>query len=322
MTSGVHPAADAPWYPVVRDLADRLVLDTADSVRAVLLYGSHLHGTNLDRHSAFDFMVVVGSYRAFYSALRRSGGMRRWVWLMSSMANVLPPNTIAYAPDDRELGLAKCLIVSKQHLEQALGPNPKDHFLLGRLVQRVGQVWAATPEERAWLNDLVSAAHGRVLDWMLPYLTEPVDGAGLGQRLLEICYQGEIRPEAKNRSESTFKAQVDHFQSVFGPVLVEAERSGLMVRSAEGFSLVAPASESVARRWRGHFWRSKVRATSRWLKHIVTFDNWLPYLVRKAERHSGTKIELTALERRWPLIFLWPRVVRFLRNRPSREITR
>ena len=113
--------------------------------------------------------------------------MRRWVWLMSSMANVLPPNTIAYAPDDRELGLAKCLIVSKQHLEQALGPNPKDHFLLGRLVQRVGQVWAATPEERAWLNDLVSAAHGRVLDWMLPYLPEPVDGAGLGQRLLEIC---------------------------------------------------------------------------------------------------------------------------------------
>ena len=71
--------------------------------------------------------------------------------------------------------------------------------------------------------------------------------------------------------------------------------------------------------WRWHFLRSKLRSTARWFKHIMTFDNWLPYITRKVERRTGQQVELTRLERRWPLIFLWPRVVRVLKNRPERE---
>ena len=59
--------------------------------------------------------------------------------------------------------------------------------------------------------------------------------------------------------------------------------------------------------------------TSRWLKHVVTFDNWLPYIVRKVERRTGRKIELTAAERHAPILFLWPRVIRVLLTRPERE---
>ena len=317
-----HPAADTPWYPVVRDLSDRLVEDAAGSVRAVLLYGSHLLATNPDKNSAFDFVVVVDSYRDFYSAMRASGEIRRWVWLMSSLAKVLPPNVIAYVPHDGELGIAKCLIVNKPHFERALGPSPKDHFLLGRLVQKVGGVWFATADDRRWLEELILDAHRGVLGWMAPYLTQPVDAAGLGRRLLEVCYQGELRPEAKNRSESIFVAQADHFRSVFTPVLEAAVEDGRMLRAGQEYALAQPASPADSRRWRAHFRRSKVRATSRWFKHTVTFDNWLPYVVRKAERHSGTKIELTPLERRWPLLFLWPRVIRFFRNRPPKEIAR
>jgi hypothetical protein len=33
--------------------------------------------------------------------------------------------------------------------------------------------------------------------------------------------------------------------------------------------------------------------------------------VRKAERHTGQKITLTERERRHPLVFLWPRFLRF-----------
>jgi hypothetical protein len=322
VSASAHPVGDTPWYPVVRDLSDRLVADAAGSVRAVLLYGSHLLATNPDRHSAFDFVVVVDSYRDFYAGLRSSGEMRRWVWLMSGVAKVLPPNVIAYVPAAGELGIAKCLIVSKPHLERALGPEPRDHFLLGRLVQKVGRVWVRSPEDDEWLDRLTSGAHRGVLDWMSPYLTEPVDGAGLGRRLLQVCYSGEVRPEARNRADAIAAAQAGHFRDVFDPVLEDAERAGRMVRSGEQYALAEVASPQVVRRWRWHFRRSKVRATSRWFKHIVTFDNWLPYVVRKAERHSGTKIELTPLETRWPLLFLWPRVFRFLRSRPPREITR
>ena len=39
------------------------------------------------------------------------------------------------------------------------------------------------------------------------------------------------------------------------------------------------------------------------------------FLVRKARRHSGDGIELTEREKRAPLLFLWPRVWRYLRHK-------
>ena len=58
----------------------------------------------------------------------------------------------------------------------------------------------------------------------------------------------------------------------------------------------------------------------RWFKHMVTFANWLPYIVRKVERHTGRRIHLTLVERKLPIIFLWPRAIYVLWTRPRREI--
>jgi hypothetical protein len=52
----------------------------------------------------------------------------------------------------------------------------------------------------------------------------------------------------------------------------------------------------------------------------MTFEEWLPYIVRKAERHSGKKIKLTWLELRFPLLFLWPRAITFLLSRPKKDV--
>jgi hypothetical protein len=49
---------------------------------------------------------------------------------------------------------------------------------------------------------------------------------------------------------------------------------------------------------------------------VVTFANWLPYVVRKVERHTGRTIELTRLERKLPLLFLWPRAFHVLLTKP------
>ena len=60
---------------------------------------------------------------------------------------------------------------------------------------------------------------------------------------------------------------------------------------------------------------SIVRSTTRWLKHTVTFEGWLDYIVRKVSRHTGEPIELTDRERRWPWVFLWGRLFAFLRTK-------
>ena len=51
----------------------------------------------------------------------------------------------------------------------------------------------------------------------------------------------------------------------------------------------------------------------RWFKYMLTFDDWLDYIVRKIERRSGQRVELTRAERRFPIIFLWPKAFRLIR---------
>jgi hypothetical protein len=48
---------------------------------------------------------------------------------------------------------------------------------------------------------------------------------------------------------------------------------------------------------------------------MITFEDWLEYIRRKAERHTGREVVLTERERRMPLVFLWPRLFRYLRDK-------
>ena len=303
-----------------QELADALVNAGGGHVRCVLLYGSYLYGTSPNRYSAFDFIVLVDDYHGFYTALSNSSGLRRSAGLMSAMAYILPPNVIAYAEPGEGDRLAKCNVINRGHLERALGLRPKDHYLLGRSVQELGLVWSASDEERSWVESVLARAREGVLTWMSPYLTEPVDALGLGQRMLQVCYQGELRPEAADRYRRTFEAQADHFVQVLGPVLSEAERSGVMIAEEGKYQLARPPSKGVKLRWKYHFMWSKVRAAVRALKNTLTFDEWLSYIVRKAERHSGKTIRLTWPERRFPLVFLWPRMIMFLLSRPEKDL--
>jgi len=180
---------------------------------------------------------------------------------------------------------------------------------------------AGTPtDDAAWIERQIHGAPRRVLDWMTPYLTDDVDAAGLGRRLLEVCYEGELRPESQSRSGAVFEAQADHFARVLAPTLDAAVAAGTMTGHEGRYRLATTVSPSVRRRWRRHFRRSKRRATARWFKHVITFANWLPYLVRKVERHTGRTIELTRLEKAVPVLFLWPRAIHILLTRPRKEL--
>lgn len=313
-------SAEHPW-PEALTLAERMAADTAGTMRAVLLYGSRLHKTSPDLHSALDFVVIVDDYRRFYDGLKAAGQMPRPVGVMTTLARVLAPNVIAYVPEDGAVGIAKCLVITQADLERALGPRPPDHFVLGRLIQRIGFVWTAEDVDRTWVESVVAGAHARVLDWMEPYMEGPFTAGDLGLRLLEVCYRGEFRPESKGRAERIYEAQAHHLTRALQPGLTAAVESGRLEMRADGrYALPDPTTAAVRRRWAWHFRRSKARTTLRWFKHMVTFANWLPYIVRKVERHTGRTIELTTLERKLPLLFLWPRAIHVLVTRPKREL--
>ena len=157
---------------LARPVAEALARSSGSSVDLILLYGSHLSGASPDRHSAVDLVVIVPEYRPFYQGLQASGHSKRPPWLMAALARVLPPNVVAFVPEEGDGVIAKCLIVSRRDFVRGLGPRPRDHFLIARLVQRVEPVWSSGEEASAWVEARMDAARRGVLAWLAPYLDE------------------------------------------------------------------------------------------------------------------------------------------------------
>jgi hypothetical protein len=310
-----------PGREPARLLTQSLVAGTGTQLRAVLLYGSHLLGAAPDRYSAHDLVVVVEEYLGTYRELRRHGFTHRSPKLMASLAWLLPPNVIAFSPEGAEGALAKCLIISAGDFERELSARSRDHFMISRMIQDVGILYVRDAAAERWLDDSLEAARRTVLDWAVPYVAAPFTAESLARDMIAICYRSEIRPESGSRASSVFEAQRAYLVETYEKLLANAIGEGYVAREGHGYRSARRPGPMARLKRSAYFNFSKLRVTARWLKHVLTFENWLSYVVRKVERRTGMGIELTALETRLPLIFLWPRLFRMLRDRPAEEPT-
>ena len=316
MTRGGSPEAPATEQltdPVADAIASELVR-IAGAPWAILLFGSRLAGTAPGRHSAYDLILIVDRYRAFYQRLHESGKHSKSPRLLTALAGVLAPNIIAFDPGLPGGEIAKVMVLTPEDFTRALSPEASDHFLRGRLVQRVATLNARDAVVRGRIDQLLEAARVDVLRWAGPWLPDRFTAVDLVRGMLEVSYSGEVRPEGAGRVAAVVEAQRAMLEPAFERVLERAERQGLVLR--DGSSDAGPRSWRLSRapgttermRWRLYFARSKIRATSRWFKHVATFDDWLTYIQRKVERRTGMRVEVTPMERKLPLILLWPKV--------------
>jgi hypothetical protein len=312
-----------PTDPHAEQLVQSLVdIAGEDQIRTVLLFGSRLVQASPDRFSAYDLILVVENYRGFYDALARAGLSQRSPALQAFLNRLLPPNVVAFAPHGWTDGpVAKIMVLEPAAVARALSPHAPDHFLKGRLVQRVALLYARDGAASDWITALVTDARTDILRWAGPFLEETFTPAEAALRMLQVSYRGEVRPEAADRVLDVFESQRSFLPDVLTRVLQDAADAGELMRAGRGYQFVRPPSSR--ERWsvRLYFARSKVRATARWLKHVVTFDNWLDYIARKVERRTGRRVEITPWERRMPYLLLWPKIVRVLRERPARSRT-
>jgi hypothetical protein len=311
------------------DRADTLVAalekSVGQGVRAVLLFGSRLVQTDPSAFSAYDLVAVVDDYSDFYRRLHASGAHHRSPRVLTALARVLAPNVISFDPGLPGGEIAKIMVFTQADFARALSAEAPDHFLRGRLVQSTRILMARDPAVARELEALLAAARRDVIRWAGPWLPERFTALDFARRMLEVSYAGEVRPEAGGRVAAVFEAQTAFLAEAYASVLRQAEADGAVVRVDGGVDGVSAAGEPTWRLatapggwdalgWRLYFIKSKARATSRWLKHTLTFDDWLTYIQRKVERRTGMRIELTPLERRLPLLVLWPKVFRVLRQ--------
>lgn len=307
---GLIPAPDDEQ---LRTAVEALVEAGGGTVAALLLYGSHVQKSSPDRWSAYDFMAIVDSYSAFFETLRAGGHHERSPRIMVSLSHFLPPNIISFRFGHPDQIPAKCAVVSPRHFRVALGPRSRDHFLKGRVVQKLALVWSRGPgEEEVVLSALRMARHG-IVRWVRPFLGGEFELERFAQTMLRVSYRGEIRPESPGRVLQVFQSQRETLLAIAGESLAAAEERGEVVPCAGGYRWARPPGTAIRWAYSLYFAQSKARATARWFKYMFTFEGWLDYIVRKIQRRAGFKVEVEERERRWPLIFLWPKLFRVLR---------
>jgi hypothetical protein len=292
------------------------------AVRAIVFFGSRKTRARPDPYSAWDFFVIVESYGAFYDSLRGRGALRRGPRLAAWLNSVMPPNSLALRAADPAGGpslLAKCAVVSRADFARDTSSRHRDHFLIGRLFQPVEIAYAA--DAAACEEALAGLARSSRLTytWVRPWLPARFDVDLYCRTLLRVSFSAEIRPEPTGRADALWEVQQDALRPVYAALLAELRAAGELAEPEPGlYALVRPVLPRERRRRTAYFRRSKVRATARWGKYIFIFDDWLEFILRKARRHTGEDIVLTPRERRLPLVFLWPRVVRYLRDKDAR----
>ncbi len=313
---------DAP-SPAALALSASLGRAFGASALAIIHYGSHAQGSDARRESAFDFFVIVERYRNAYESLAvtlRTSYAPRTAALLN---HILTPNVVAVTDRTQQPpSAAKCAILSLRDLRREASVRARDHFVQGRLFQYVQLAWTRDPQARATVADTIIEARARTFSWGRPSLPPAFDAEEYFRALLERSFSAEIRPERGGRIEALLGAQREVVIRIYDALLQHLARERILLPDGNVYRLASPTGPLESLRVRWYFRISKLRATARWLKYIALYDDWLDYLLRKIDRRSGQNIELTARERRWPLIFLWPKAIAYLRSRPQRRSDR
>src|SRR3546814_10423386 len=131
----------------------------------------------------------------------------------------------------------------------------------------------------------------------------------------DVCSSDLLRAERRLRAGSIVEHEPDRYLRFTLPALRAA---GIEARSdSDGLRFLnsVPKNE---RRKAEHLWaarriQGKLLSVLRLLKASATFAGGIDYLAWKINRHAGTKIEISAWQRRFPLvgaIFLLPKLIR------------
>jgi hypothetical protein len=323
-----HPAIDLDrpgdglqdaLEPAATALAAHAASTFGGAALAVLHYGSRAQGRATRPDSAFDFFVVVTTYEAAYRAAAAVLGPRCRPRLGVALAHVLPPNAISIRRAGPASGEeAKCLVISEHDFRRECSARARDHFVQARVAQTVRLAWSRDEAVARLILAAVRNARTRTFEWARAFLPRAFDLPGYCRTLIAVSFKHELRAEPTGHAEVLFATQRSLLLAIYGPVLAGHAAHGALDRTGgEWRQRHLPGRWT---RWRVRTWfrLSRVRTTARLLKHPFLYDDWLDYLTRKIHRSTGQRVTLTPRERRHPLVFLWPRVFRYLRHRPQR----
>ena len=302
-TAVLTPTADPALPAFTRYFQERF----GSQLLAVILYGSCLSQVTRRESSIYDFFLICDRYRPFYRNLK-----------LALFNYFLPPNIFYFEFPDLGSGrlAGKYSVTSLRNFQHETSPRARDTYHLGRFAKRVALAYTRDEQVREKLIDAILSAMEQNLALTLPYLPERFPRDEFVTTLLGMSYRGETRMDVDTKVEELFRAEADYYRWGYGELL----RAHLLERKlgAEADGYYSLPGKPWRRRYRrlavrAYLFKTRIRTYLRWPKYIITFDNWLDYLLSKLERSKGIRLELTARERKYPLIFGWKHFFRLKR---------
>lgn len=294
-----------------RALADEIRRRHGEAVRGIFFYGSCLRRAYVEG-GVLDFYAVVDSYRAAY----RSS-------LLAISNALLPPNVyyVELPFEGRTLRM-KYNVLSRGDFSAACRPECSHPIVWARFCQPAAVVWARSEEVRAELAGDAAEAAVTMVSRMLALHPEAATTEELWQAGFGTTYTTEMRVESPETIRSVYEAAPERYAAVAALAVEVLARRGLVQGRVDGHQLQVRMTEaarrSIVRSWKRKLPVAKGLYVVRLVKSAMTFGDWLPYALWKLTRHSGVTVELTERQRRHPLIFGWPVVLRLIRGKTLR----
>jgi len=298
--------------PALDAAVGRLVAAAGDSLAGLVFFGSrHTGAARADAWSAYDVFVVVPRYRPFYEALCSAGLSGKRSGPLALVSRVLPPTQLSLRFEAEGVHV-KGSVIETRALVRETSPARHDHFCIGRLFQPARLLHARDGEARELVLGCLVQALRETWGWARPWLPARFDAMAYGLSCLRTSMRFEIRPEPAGRADQLWAAQRERQLPAIEALIGELVAAGELRAVGALWEPTRAVGRLERARRALYFRRSMARATARWLKHVVSFEGWLDYIVQKAGRHAGAEIRLSERERRYPLVFLWGRLLRYL----------
>jgi hypothetical protein len=260
-------------------MAQAIAAQYPGSARAVLFYGSCLRESELDG-LMLDFYLIVSDYSDAYP--------KHWMALANRL---IPPNVFPFQSGGL---IAKYAVLSEADFHRLNGIETRNVSVWARFAQPSRLVWAVddTARDRAIIAvsraaPTLLAAAGSVdgeapLDWW--------------RRAFKLTYSVELRAERTSRAQSVVDADAERY-----------ERFGIPAMAA-----IPTGARSGG--WARRRLEGKALSVARLAKASLTYAGGIDYLAWKINRHAGTKIEIKAWQRRWPLVAALTLVPRLMKS--------
>lgn len=307
---------ELPVRPGVEAFARVLAARHGESVLGVLFYGSCLRQATDE--GVLDYWVVVDDYGRAYRGR------------LLAFVNAIAPPSVYYLEHEVEGRTlrTKYGVISRRAFERGTSFRALHPYVFARFAQPARLLACRDEAARryfvACLESAVVVLVGRIV-----YLFRRKGGrirfslAAFWQEAFRRSYDSERRPEAEETIRGHYQADPERYDETGLLALRRLAELGRVYGLEEyprSVELRAPLGPVLISRlvWQIQRFVGRTLGLVRLFKTAYTFGDWVPYVLWKLERHTGRQIELSPRQRRHPLIFGWPIIVRQLARRNLR----